>query len=174
MHHAHLAMARAALGELDLDKILWMPTGSPRYRKPPVASAEHRLAMLRLAIGEEPRYEIDARELAPQASGYTLDTLQALRAELGSEVPLYLLLGADQYAKFESWYRPREVERLARIAVFARPGFPLGSKQAIHVPMEPLAISASDIRERAARGEDLSALVPAPVANYIVRHRLYA
>jgi nicotinate-nucleotide adenylyltransferase len=167
-------MARAALDELKLDKILWMPTGSPRYRKPAVASPEHRLAMLRLALGSESRYEIDARELAPQASAYTVDALQGLRAELGPQATLYLLLGADQYSKFETWHRPRDVERLARIAVFARPGFAPARGDAIHVAFEPLAISGSEIRARAARGEDISALMPAPVANYIARHGLYA
>jgi len=114
-------MARAAMRELDLDKLLWMPTGAPRYRNAPVASGEDRVAMLRLAIDGEPLYEIDARELAPNATGYTVDTLESLRADLDSQ--LYLLLGGDQYAKFDTWHKPQEVARLARIAVFSRPGF---------------------------------------------------
>ena len=60
VHNAHLAMARAALDKLKLEKILFMPTGAPRYRKPAVASGEHRVAMLELALQGEPRYEIDA------------------------------------------------------------------------------------------------------------------
>jgi nicotinate-nucleotide adenylyltransferase len=174
VHNAHLAMARAALHQLKLDRVLWLPTGTPRYRKAPIASAEHRLAMLKLALAGEPRYAIDAREFAPGAAPYTVDTLQSLRAELGPDVPLYLLLGGDQYGKFETWQRPREVERLARIAVFSRPGFEVKEQNVLTVPMEPMPISASDIRARAARGEDLSGLVPPAVANYIARHRLYA
>ena len=100
-----------------------MPTGSPRYRTPAVASGEQRVAMLRLAVAEaEPRFEIDARELAPGASGYTVDTLRELRLELGAATPLWLLMGADQYSKLDSWHRPQDVKKLARIAVFARPG----------------------------------------------------
>ncbi|MCZ2982615.1 hypothetical protein NYY70_20775, partial [Acinetobacter baumannii] len=90
-----------------------------RYRTPPVASAEHRLAMLKLALDGEARFEIDPRELAPSASGYTADTLAQLHDELGPRVPVFLLMGADQYAKLDSWHRPQEVRRLARIAVFA-------------------------------------------------------
>jgi nicotinate-nucleotide adenylyltransferase len=173
VHNAHLAMARAALQALKLDKVLFIPTGTPRYRTPPVASPEHRVAMLELALAGEPRYEIDERELAPGASAFTVDTLQALRSELGPQAPLYLLMGADQYAKLDTWHRPREVERLAALAVFSRPGFVLGTDKVKIIPMPALPISASDLRARAALGEDISDAVPAAVANYITRNRLY-
>jgi len=128
--------------------------------------------MLELAIAGEPRYEIDARELAPGASSYTVDTLRALQSDFpGSE--LVLLIGSDQYAKLGSWQRPDEVRRLARIAVFARPGTEMGKPTASVVAIPPMKISASEIRARAARGEDLAGMVPPAVANYIARHRLY-
>ena len=165
-------MARAALDELELEKILFMPTGAPRYRQPAVASGEHRLAMLRLALDGELRYEIDARELAPGASGYTVDTLRELRLEHGADTALWLLMGADQYAKLDSWHRPEDVKRLASIAVFGRPGAPAPSKVKT-IPLEPMEISSTEIRGRAARGEDIAPLVPPPVAEYISRHRLY-
>jgi nicotinate-nucleotide adenylyltransferase len=167
-------MARAALDKLQLDKILFMPTGAPRYRTPAVASGEHRVAMLKLALAGAPRYEVDARELAPGASGYTIDTLKELRLELGADMPLWLLIGADQYAKLDTWHRPQDVKKLAGIAVFARPGWDIGEANVEVIPFEPMDISASEIRARAARGEDLSSFVPPAVANYIARHRLYA
>lgn len=170
VHNAHLAMAQAALQYLPLEKVLFIPTGTPRYRKPAVASGEDRVAMLRLALGGNPEYGIDTRELRPEASGYTVDTLRALHAE-GMQ-HLYLLMGADQFSKLGSWHRPEEVMRLARIAVFARPGIEL-KKEVDLIPMKPMPISASDVRARAARGEDLSSLVPPAVANYIARHGLY-
>ncbi len=171
IHNAHLAMARAALKELRLDRVLFIPTGLPKYRRAAVASGKHRIAMLRLALAGNERFAIDERELAPGASGYTVDTLQALRSELG-EVDLHLLMGADQYAKLGSWHRPGELARLAHIAVFARPGIELEGKVRL-IPMEPMPVSASEIRARAARGEDISALVPPAVANYIARQGLY-
>ena len=167
-------MARAALEELNLDRLLFMPTGLPRYRTPAVASGEQRVAMLRLALADEPRFEIDARELAPGASGYTVDTLRELRLELGAETPLWLLMGADQYGKLDSWHRPQDVRKLAGIAVFARPGFQLDDAKVKTIPLEPMAISSSDVRARVARGEDISALVPTAVASYVVSHGLYA
>jgi nicotinate-nucleotide adenylyltransferase len=171
IHNAHLAMARAALKALRLESVLFIPTGLPKYRRAAVASGEHRIAMLRLALAGNEKFAIDERELAPGASGYTVDTLHALRSELG-EVDLHLLMGADQYAKLGSWHRPDDVARLAQIAVFARPGVELQGKVRL-IPMEPIPVSASEIRARAARGEDISALVPRAVANYIARHGLY-
>ncbi|HEY8249041.1 MAG TPA: nicotinate (nicotinamide) nucleotide adenylyltransferase [Burkholderiales bacterium] len=173
VHNAHLAMARAALDELELEKLLFMPTGAPRYRTPAVASGEHRIAMLRLALADNKSCEIDARELAPGASGYTIDTLKELRLELGAATELWLLMGADQYAKFEAWHRPDDIRKLARIAVFERPGTSLDKRVAV-ISMKPMPVSASEIRARAGRGEDLSALVPPAVADYVRRHGLYA
>jgi nicotinic acid mononucleotide adenylyltransferase len=66
-------------------------------------------------------------------------------------------MGADQYAKLDTWHRPEDVRKLARIAVFARPGWKVESAKAKLIPFEPMKISASDIRARAARGEERAA-----------------
>jgi nicotinate-nucleotide adenylyltransferase len=170
VHNAHLAMARAAQQALGLRRVLFVPTGNPRYRQPALAPGKHRLAMLRLALAGDANFEIDARELGPGASGYTVDTLRALHAEGLHD--LYLLIGADQYAKLASWHQPEEIAELAKIAVFPRPGVKLGAAVNL-IPMPLLPISSSDVRARAAAGEDLSSLVPRDVANYIARHGLY-
>jgi nicotinate-nucleotide adenylyltransferase len=172
VHNAHLAIARTAMQSLGLAKVLWIPTGKPGYRKPPVASAFDRLAMVALAVKDDPDFEVDSRELASAASPYTVDTLASLHADRPDD-EFYLLLGADQYASLRGWHRPAEVKRLARVVVFTRPGYPVESHDAIFVPITPLAISASDIRARAARGESLEGLVPPKVASYITENRLY-
>jgi nicotinate-nucleotide adenylyltransferase len=161
-------MARAALEHLQLDRVLWIPTGSPGYRQQPVASADERLAMLKLALAGEPRFEIDERELRSDATGYTVDTLRALHAERPQD-ELYLLIGADQYEKFGQWREPEEIERLAKLAVFPRPGHRAGGK-ALVVPMPPMPHAATDIRASEA---DVKAQVPPGVANYIERKGLY-
>jgi nicotinate-nucleotide adenylyltransferase len=158
-------MARAALEQLGLEQLLFIPTGTQSYRQPPVASGEQRVAMLKLAIAGEPRFAVDKRELLPNASGYTVDTLKLF------DKP-WLLMGADQYEKLDSWHRPDEVRRLSRIAVFARPGFEVSGKVKT-IAMTPTDVSATDIRGRVSRGEDISTLVPAPVATYIAENRLY-
>ena len=167
VHNAHLAIARIALEELRLERVLWIPTGAPGYRKPPVAPAADRLAMLRLALAGEPRYAIDERELAPGHTGYSVDTLKSLGGKL------VLLMGSDQYAKIETWHDWQELFRLCRIAVFVRPGWEVRDARVDLIPTAPMAISASDIRARVARGEDVSALVPASVLQYIREHSLY-
>ena len=161
-------MARAALDHLKLDRILWIPTGKPNYRQGATASPEDRLAMLRLALAGEARYQIDERELGPDATGYTVDTLRALHAER-PKAELYLLIGADQYEKFQEWRSPDEIERLARLAVFPRPGFQTRGS-ALVVPMPPMPHAASDIRSSEV---DVKTQVPAAVADYISRKGLY-
>jgi nicotinate-nucleotide adenylyltransferase len=144
----------------------------PPYRKPPVAGVAQRLGMLRLALAGEPRYRIDERELDAGASGYTYDSMQALRGEHPQD-ELVLVMGADQYAKRESWYRWRDLEKICRIAVAARPDSPAPGGNCIPIPLSVSDISASDIRARVGRGEDIAAMVPAGVAAYIHEHHLY-
>ena len=171
VHNAHLAIARLALEQLDLAKLLWLPTGAPAYRKPPVASGSDRVAMLKLALGNEPRYAIDERELQAGASSYTFDSVASLMREYPAS-RFVLLMGSDQYQKRSGWHRWSELEKLCQVAVVARPGSRV-DPQVKTIPMTPSAISASDIRARVARGEDVSALVPPAVAAYIRKKGLY-
>ena len=180
VHNAHLRIAQLALDVLRLGQVLWIPTGAPGYRNAPVASASDRIAMLELAIRGERRYVIDRRELLPGASGYTVDTLRALRAERGAQAELVLLMGGDQFEKLETWHRWQDLFTLARIAVVARPGWAPHPSDAVRaagrverVDMPPLDISSTEIRQRIARGEDVSRLVPPEVLGYISSHRLY-
>jgi len=133
--------------------------------------------MLRLALSGEAGNEIDAREIDPAHSGYTVDSLERLREGLDAGTELVLLIGADQYAKLASWYRAPDLPRLARLAVFARPGVTLTPPSAETnveiVPMPPLDISSSAIRRRIAQGADVSALVPPAVLNHIQQQGLY-
>jgi nicotinate-nucleotide adenylyltransferase len=172
VHNAHLAIAQRALAQLGLERILWIPTGPQAYRAPAVASGAHRVAMLRLALAGEPRYEIDERELGAGASGFTYDTVKALK-ENHPNTEFTLLMGADQYARRESWHRWPELAKLCRIAVIERPDSPKPQGDVIQLPMAPLAISASDIRARFGRNEDVAAMLPAPALAYIRAHGLY-
>jgi nicotinate-nucleotide adenylyltransferase len=177
VHNAHLAIARHALGRLGCARVLWIPTGAPGYRSPPVASGADRLAMLRLATQGEKRWQIDERELAPGHSGYTVDTLIALRAESDAKTPLLLLLGGDQYARIETWHRWRDLVQLCRIAVFERPGSEAaaapGKVDVIRAQAPAQDVSSTEVRRRVAAGENVATLVPAPVLAYIRSHHLY-
>ncbi len=171
VHNAHFAVASAALRALGLGKILWLPTGAPPYRPAPVAAAAHRVAMLRLAIADEPCCAIDERELRPGASGFTFDSISSLKNE-NPKSRFVLIMGADQYEKRATWHRWADLEKLCEVAVFARPGWKLEAK-AKTIPMTPMAISASDIRARIGRGEDVSTMLPRAVLGYISARGLY-
>ena len=101
----------------------------------------------------------------------TYDSVRQLR-EANPDAELTLLMGSDQYAKRETWHRWADLEKLCDIAIVARPGWILDSKVKA-IPMIPMPISASEIRARVARGEDVSAMLPAPVLAYIRQHGLY-
>jgi len=197
VHRAHLRIAQFALDRLRLARVLWIPTGQPGYRDAPIAAPAHRVAMLRLALGGATQHQIDERELRAGASGYTVDTLGALRAELGTAQALVLLMGEDQFAKLDRWHRWTQLFELAHLAVFARPGWALTQGGAIaaecaaraeppdgawrdraagamiRVEMPVLEVSATALRAQLARGEDAAAWLTPEVRDYIARHNLY-
>ncbi len=175
VHNAHLAIARTALAELGLSKVLWIPSGTPPHRAPSVAPAAHRAAMVRLAIAGEPRFVLDEREIGKTSPGYTVETLENLRAQTGPQADLVLLIGADQYARLDTWHRWKDLFAFARIAVFARPGYSLGPAESVTVvPMNSLDISSTSIRQRIAAGESARGLLPDAVLDYIETNRLYS
>src|SRR5256885_16941282 len=108
--------------------------------------------MLALATKDEPDFEIDSRELSPGASPYTVDTLATLHADRPGD-EFYLLLGADQHAAFRRWHRPAEVKRLARLAVFTRPGFQMPAGDAHDRWLSPLPDAGTDNRAPATPAE---------------------
>ena len=120
IHLGHLCVAWEASELLDAD-VLMMPSGVPPHRPPPIASASQRLAMLQVALRDQSRLVLDARELARGGPSYTVDTLVELRAEHG-ERPLVLLLGADAFASLPGWHGWQQLFELAHIGVLSRPG----------------------------------------------------
>jgi nicotinate-nucleotide adenylyltransferase len=159
VHLGHVALAEAALSQLPLSEVLWMPSGSPGHRASPVASARDRLAMLRLATEGNPRFRIDAAELESSEPTYTVHTLTRLRAQLGNEQPLVLLLGSDSFLSLPTWLRWRELFDLAHIAHVSRPG---------HLPSDggPRPDLSAEIARRSARGERLAASAAGRIASF--------
>ena len=178
VHNAHLALARLALDELQLDRLLWIPAGQPWQKARKLSPAADREAMLRLAIADEPRFALDRRELLRQGPSYTLDTVRELQAEVPG-AQLVLLIGQDQYAGLHTWAGWQDLLARVTLAVANRPG-PLPAvdpevQRLAHraLPLPPLDIAATDIRARVARGERIDHLVPPEVARYIDQHGLY-
>lgn len=199
VHNGHLAIARAAHAALQAE-IHLMPAADPPHRPPPGAAAGDRAAMLRLALAGESGLRLDLRELQRGGRSYSVDTLRGLRGELGAQVPIALLLGADSFLGLPGWKAWRELFGLAHFVVASRAGAPLDAElppalaamlqdrvvaaaDALHrypagrvlYLRQPLhAQSASDIRARIAGGRPWRHLLPAAVADYIRARGLYA
>jgi len=170
VHVGHLAIANAALDDIPLERVLFVPARrSPLKAEGPVAGEIDRLRMLEDSIVGEPRFGISRVELDRPGPSFTVDTL----AELRPEGELFLIVGSDAYADFPRWRDPQRIRSLASIVVAARPGAP-GVPQDVRLLDAPLLdISSRELRARAARGKSLRYLVTEAALRYIEEHRLY-
>lgn len=181
-HIAHVALARAAVEQLQLDELRIFPTGQAWHKVQVLTAPEHRLAMARIAFADVPRAVIDERELRRPGPTYTIDTLRELMAER-PQAQLFLVMGADQSSSLTKWRDWESILKLAVLCVAARPalaaddGQPLQSLPAharsrqLNLPSMP--DSATQVRARVASGGDIAHLVAPGVARYIDRHHLY-
>jgi nicotinate-nucleotide adenylyltransferase len=124
IHFGHLRPVLDCLQALALDQVRFVPLRVAVHRPQPLATAEQRFAMVEAAIAGQPGLLADPRELKREGGSFSFDTLMSLRAELGCERPLCLLVGGDAFAGFLSWYRPMEILGLAHLVVMGRPGLP--------------------------------------------------
>jgi nicotinate-nucleotide adenylyltransferase len=200
VHFGHLRLAEEAIGHLGLGGVRWIPAGQPPHRGVPEVTAEQRLEMVLRCTAENEHFSVDASEVKAAAPSYTVHTLERLRAELGAEQSLILLVGADAFAGLSGWHRWRDIFSLAHVAVSHRPGFPVEITSLPHelatefhdrhltgidglkdmpaggiatFAMTQLAISATQIRKLLANGVSARYLLPDSVLDYIQRHQLY-
>jgi len=200
VHYGHLRLAEEAIAHLALGGVRWIPAGQPPHRGTPQVTASQRLAMVRCATAGNPRFSVDAGEVEAAAPSYTVHTLERLRAELGEQQQLVLLVGADAFAGLATWHRWRDIFGLAHVALSHRPGFPVETASLPHelatefndrrltdvgalraspaggiatFAMTQLAISATQIRKLLANGLSARYLLPDDVLDYIQLHSLY-
>ncbi|MEZ5739467.1 MAG: nicotinate (nicotinamide) nucleotide adenylyltransferase [Burkholderiaceae bacterium] len=195
IHVGHLALLRAAEVALDLSRIILMPTGRSWQKSGQRTPAGDRLAMTRLAVRGHDRWEVDDREVRRDGPSYTVDTLRSLRAELGPDVVLVLLLGSDQLHNLHTWDRHTELFELANLAITRREqvalrdfpppvealvvkhgrdalsGSPAGELVFFSMPAAP--VSSTRLRQALAAGEPVAELIPAAVLDYIRLNGLY-
>ena len=122
VHLGHLRPGLETLQALGLDELRFVPLNVAVHRPQPQAPAAVRLTMLEAGIVGQPGFRVDTRELDRPGGSFSYDTLVSLRAELGTAVPICLLVGADAFQGFLDWYRPREILGLAHLVVMRRPG----------------------------------------------------
>jgi nicotinate-nucleotide adenylyltransferase len=182
IHHGHLVTAEEALWQFNLDRVVFVPTGQPWMKTDrQVTPAEDRYLMTVIATASNPRFSVSRIEVEREGPTYTVDTLEALRAQLPG-VELFFVTGADAMLEIFSWKDPEEVLSRAHLIAATRPGYDLTRFEAeatsshpnvsvMHIPA--LAISSTDIRRRVREGEPILYLVPEGVQAYLEKAGLY-
>lgn len=177
-HLGHLILGQLALDQLHLDEVLFIPAGDPwRKSNRVVSEARHRLAMTRLAVGDNSAFAVDDCELIREGATYTVDTLRLLREQHSGD-DLVLILGEDALADLPNWKEPASLPDLATIAVAPRRGtellpLPFDASRVVSVDMPGIDISSTELRERAQRGDSLRYFVAVAVEAYIRDNGLY-
>ncbi len=187
IHNGHLAVARAAQNQLKLDRVVFVPVGTPPHKRwQPVTPAEHRWQMVSLAVAENPRFCVSRVDIDRAAPQYSVDTIRLLRREFGTSAEdTFFIIGADALENFPHWKNAAGIVAQCRIAAVHRPEFrpdvqslfaavPQLQSRLVWVEMPPVPISATEIRRRVGQGQSIAGMVPPAVAKYIARHRLYS
>jgi nicotinate-nucleotide adenylyltransferase len=185
-HIGHLWLATLAADRLGLGHVLLMPAARPPHKgRTAISNAADRVMMTRLAIGGDPGLDLSLVEMERPGASYTIDSLAQLRAHLGDEVGLVLIMAADSFAEIDTWRDPDRLLELAEWAVGPRPGTSMPEPGAlrerygarasrIHLLEGPsLDVSSSEIRARVAAGRPIRYLVPRAVEELIVSRGLY-
>ncbi len=176
VHLGHLLVAQAALEEMRLDRLFFLPAAQSPFKPGVPTPANERLRLLRLALAAKPQCEIDGQEIARGGVSYSIDTVRDY-ARRFPDAGLFYLIGADHVAALPKWREAGELARLVEFVAIPRPGQPDAKFEA---PFRgralkgfPLGVSASEIRERAAAGLPIVHLVPPAVAEAIRNYHLY-
>jgi len=193
VHYGHLNPVLQVSRQISFERVIFVPAARPPHRAQPVASFEHRVNMLRLALETHQDFELDVREQEMGGVSYTVRTLESFREELGN-VSLALFMGADAFAGIETWFRWQDILDMTHLIVMNRPGvtesnFPdwvaqrtaknagdLPDKPGgnIHfVTVEPETVSATEIRTAIAQKESIAGKTPDSVIDYIEANNLY-
>jgi nicotinate-nucleotide adenylyltransferase len=198
IHYGHLLLADEVRERLALDRVIFMPAGvAPHKPASGLAPAAHRYAMVRLAVADNPAFEVSDLELRRPGPSYTIDTVEMLGMPPDE---LFLIVGSETFLDLLSWRDPRRLAARCRIVVIPRAGSTFdpdhdaaqkvareigadgfvaaencvrSSRSVIVTPVTSLPLSGSELRHRASAGRSLAYRVPPPVAAYIARHRLY-
>lgn len=201
IHYGHLRIAEELNEVICFSKLYFVPSGSPRLRNAPIASNDHRAAMLFAAIQDNETFMLDKREMSRDGESYSVVTLREFRKEFGSECALCFIMGSDVFLNLTRWHCWHEMFELCHIIVVDRPGYlsalknkmpqelteALMSRQASSIgdlkespyglifiaPTTLQDISATVIRESIAIDKSVRYLIPDAVLEYIKTNRLY-
>lgn len=185
-HVGHLLLAEEARLALGLGQVLFTPAGGPwRKAGQELSPREDRLAMVRLAVADNPHFAVSALEIEREGPSYTAETLAALHEQLPDDSEIFFILGQDSVADLPNWRQPQRIISLARLAVAARTAWepaeasalekevPGISQRLVWLDMPRIDISSTAVRDRVRRGLSIRRWVPPSVEEYIRQHGLY-
>lgn len=176
IHNGHLVAASEVAAALNLDQVVFVPTGAPS-QKQKVTGGEHRYLMTVIATAANPRFMVSRVDIDRDKPTYTVDTLRDLKAQY-PDAELFFITGSDAIAQILAWHEVAKLWDLAHFVAVSRPGHtleipevPEGTVTVVEVPA--LSISSTDCRNRVANGDPIWYLVPDGVVQYIGKHGLY-
>jgi nicotinate-nucleotide adenylyltransferase len=184
IHHGHLIVADELRFRLNLDRVMFLPAGRPPHKTDQdISPDEHRLAMLEMAIHDDPNFEISMIDIEREGLSYTADSMREHQRRF-PEATFTFLMGQDSYRDLPHWHKPGELAQIVRLGVALRPGVVVdsdyimnripelrGQVDIVDVPM--IQIASSDIRRRVRHDEPLRYHVPGSVESYIRQNDLY-
>ena len=197
VHYGHLRAALEAMEMLQLQDFRLLPAGTPPHRANTFASADHRLAMLKLALSRYPELQVDDREVRREGSSFMVETLGEIRKEAG-DAPILMMIGQDAANVLDQWHEWHRLFDLTHLVIMRRPESKHIYSSALFEQMQPrlvnnpdplknsaaglilplevtqLAISSTEIRRQIHAGSSPRFLLPDLVIDYIIEHGLYA
>ena len=188
IHLGHLIVAEDLRQKLGLGEVLFVPAGRPWLKlkeEKPISPAEHRLAMVRLAVASNPYFKVATMEIDRPGLSYSIDTVLELKAKLGAKSEIYFIVGPDALAELPKWKDPARLVEICQVVGIGRPGYakadlrklersiPGVSQRIMLMNVPQIDISATEIRRQVARGLSIRYLVPEAVEKYIAKHKLY-
>ncbi len=186
IHNGHLIVAEEVRARLNLAEVLFVPAGLPWLRMDsPISAAEHRIQMVRLAIGNKPYFKLSTIEVERAGPSYTVDTIAELKGRLGAGDELFFILGWDSLAELPKWREPERLIKMCYLLAVPRPGYlqpdiksleatiPGLAQRVILLDIPEVDISGSVIRQWVAQGLSIGHLVPELVDRYIREQGLY-
>lgn len=187
IHYGHLVVAEAVRNEFDIEKVIFMPVGSPPHKiGQKIASGNHRYLMSVLATVTNPYFDVSRLEIDRAGYTYTVDTIVEMKKLLPDDISIYFITGADAIHQIFSWKEPEKLLSICEFIAVTRPGYndkklffevenmEKQFKARIHFFEVPsFDISSSDIRDRIKNNRSVKYMLPEKVEDYIYKFELY-
>ena len=171
IHLGHIKIAKEAIRQMSLDKLIIIPTGNAPHKKETEISREHRFNMAQIAFKDEKKIEVSDYELNREEISYSADTVEHFKMLYPND-KLFFIIGDDSYNNLSSWREPQRILDASTLLVFEREGAEI-LPPAVKINMERIEISSSEIRDNIYKGKDFINLLPKSVFNYIIENNLY-